>query len=81
MNDIELSKLVVKVLISLSFVFRPQSGDHPLIEGVQRTFTSRISGLQHLNYWERLAKLKLMRQADVTEVTLTRALVRKHLVR
>ena len=31
-----------------------------LIEGVQRTFTSRISGLQHLNYWERLAKLKLM---------------------
>ena len=31
-----------------------------LIEGVQRTFTSRIGGLQHLNYWERLAQLKLM---------------------
>ena len=31
-----------------------------LIEGVQRTFTSRISGLEHLNYWERLAHLKLM---------------------
>ena len=34
--------------------------DIQLIEGVQRTFTSRISGLQHLNYWERLARLKLM---------------------
>ena len=34
--------------------------DIQLIEGVQRTFTSRISGLQHLNYWERLAHLKLM---------------------
>ena len=31
-----------------------------LIEGIQRTFTNRISGLQHLNYWERLAHLKLM---------------------
>ena len=29
-----------------------------LIEGVQRT--SRIGGLQHLNYWERLVQLKLM---------------------
>ena len=34
--------------------------DIQLIEGVQRTFTRRISGLQHLNYWERLAHLKLM---------------------
>ena len=31
-----------------------------LIEGVRRTFTSRIGGLQHLNYWERLVQLKLM---------------------
>ena len=31
-----------------------------LIEGVQRTFTSRIGGLQHLNYWEKLVQLKLM---------------------
>ena len=31
-----------------------------LIEGVQRTFTSRIGGLQHLNYWERLKQLKMM---------------------
>ena len=34
--------------------------DIQLIEGVQRTFTNRISGLQHLNYWGRLAHLKLM---------------------
>ena len=31
-----------------------------LIEGVQRTFTNQISGQQYLNYWERLAHLKLM---------------------
>ena len=31
-----------------------------LLEGVQRTFTSRVSGLKDLNYWERLARLKLM---------------------
>ena len=30
------------------------------LEGVQRTFTSRIAGTQHLNYWERLKKLSLM---------------------
>jgi len=31
-----------------------------LLEGVQRTFTSRIGGLYGSNYWERLAHLKLM---------------------
>ena len=31
-----------------------------LIEGVQRTFTSFIGGLRHLNYWERLVQLKVM---------------------
>ena len=30
------------------------------IESVQRTFTSRISGIQHLDYWGRLKSLKLM---------------------
>ena len=34
--------------------------DIDLIEGVQRTFTSKIWGLQHLNYWERLSSLNLM---------------------
>ena len=27
---------------------------------VQRTFTSRISGVQHLDYWERLKALNIM---------------------
>ena len=31
--------------------------DIQLIEGVQRSFTSRIWGVQHLNYWERLKRL------------------------
>ena len=31
-----------------------------LIEGVQRTFTIRVGGLQHVNYWERLKELKMM---------------------
>ena len=30
------------------------------LEGVQRTFTSRIAGCQDLDYWERLLKLSLM---------------------
>ena len=30
------------------------------LEGVQRTFTSRIAGCYELNYWERLKKLSLM---------------------
>ena len=31
-----------------------------LLEGVQRTFTDRICGLENMNYWERLSHLKLM---------------------
>ena len=30
------------------------------IESLQRTFTSKINGVQHLTYWERLKKLNLM---------------------
>ena len=33
--------------------------DITTIEAIQRTFTSRIYGIQHLNYWERLSHLKL----------------------
>ena len=29
------------------------------LEAVQRSFTSRIDNMEQLNYWERLAKLKL----------------------
>ena len=31
-----------------------------LLEGVQRTFTAKISSLSHLNYWQRLKHLNLM---------------------
>ena len=34
-------------------------GNIRLLESVQRTFTNRISGMQHLDYWERLKKLNL----------------------
>ena len=34
--------------------------DIQCLEGVQRNFTSRIKGLSHLNYWERLKHLNLM---------------------
>ena len=35
-------------------------GDIQLIESVQRTFTDRISGMERLNYWQRLKKLCLL---------------------
>ena len=35
-------------------------GDIKAIESIQRNFTRRINGSQHLNYWERLQKLNLM---------------------
>ena len=34
--------------------------DIQVLEGVQKTFTSWIWGLQHLDYWQRLKALKLM---------------------
>lgn len=34
-------------------------GEIEQLEAVQRSFTSKIDNMQHLNYWERLAKLKL----------------------
>ena len=37
-----------------------QIGDIQLLESVQRTFTSRIKGVQHMNYWTRLSSLNLM---------------------
>ena len=35
-------------------------GDISLMEGIQRTATFKISSISHLNYWQRLQKLKLM---------------------
>ena len=44
-----------------SLLWHPQKiGDIELIEGVQRTFTSKISAVSQFDYWERLRKLKLM---------------------
>ncbi len=34
--------------------------DIKAIEYLQRTFTSKISGFQHLSYWERLERLNMM---------------------
>ena len=42
-------------------LWNPQKiSDMQSLEAVQRSFTSRIWGIQHLNYWERLKALKLM---------------------
>ena len=44
-----------------SLLWNPQNiEDIELIEGVQRSFTSKISGVNHLNYWDRLKQLNLM---------------------
>ena len=44
-----------------SLLWNPQNiEDIELVEGVQRSFTSRISGVNHLNYWDRLKELNLM---------------------
>ena len=36
-----------------------KSKDIQAIEAIQRTFTYKITEVQHLNYWERLHELKL----------------------
>lgn len=42
-------------------LWNPQhKSDIQVLESVQRTFTSRISGVQHLDYWGRLKALKIM---------------------
>ena len=42
-------------------IWHPSSiSDIKLLEGVQRTFTSKIHSVQHLNYWHRLKALGLM---------------------
>ncbi|XP_068240276.1 uncharacterized protein [Palaemon carinicauda] len=42
-------------------LWNPRSvSDIEELEGVQRTFTTRIAGSQHLNYWEKLKKLSIM---------------------
>ena len=38
----------------------PKNKDIQQPEGIQRMFTSKIDGIQHLNYWQRLKALDLM---------------------
>ena len=44
-----------------SLLWHPQKiGDIEKNEGVQRTFTPKISAVSQFDYWERLRKLKLI---------------------
>ena len=52
--------LVVPVLDYCSQLWCPwEKGDIRTIEGVQRTFTNRITEISHLNYWQRLKILNM----------------------
>ena len=51
---------VLSRLEYVSPVWNPMSlGEIIKLEAVQRSFTSKISGLEDLNYWQRLSRLKL----------------------
>ena len=53
--------LVLSKLEYCNVLWNPYlSKDIVKLEGVQRSFTSRVHGLQHLNYWERLRALNIM---------------------
>ena len=64
-RDVEIMLLMFRsyVLSRLEYVspvWNPMSlGDIIKLEAVQRSFTSKISGLEDLNYWQRLSRLKL----------------------
>ena len=52
--------LVLPRLEYCSLLWSPRKiGEVEALEGVQRTFTSRIPALAHLDYWERLSALEL----------------------
>lgn len=43
-----------------SHLYSPNSGGNLMrMESLLESFTSKISGLQHVNYWERLVQLKM----------------------
>ena len=53
--------LVLSILEYCSALWSPHRvQDISKLEGVQRRFTSKISSISHLNYWDRLKRLNLM---------------------
>ena len=55
-----LKSLVIPLLEYCCQLWNPWKAKHiQAIEAIQRTFTYKITEVQHLNYWERLHKLKL----------------------
>ena len=55
-----LKSLVIPVLEYCCQIRNPwKAKDIQAIEALQRTFTYKITEVQHLNYWERLHELKL----------------------
>ena len=55
-----LKSLVIPLLEYCCPLWNPwKSKDIQAIEAIQRTFTYKITKVQHLNYWERLHELKL----------------------
>ena len=55
-----LKSLVIPLLEYCCQLWNPfKAKDIQAIEAIQRTFTCKITEVQHLNYWERLHELKL----------------------
>ena len=55
-----LKSLVIPLLQYCWKLWNPwKARDIQAIEAIQRTFTYKITEVQHLNYWERLHELKL----------------------
>ena len=50
---------LLKSLVIPPLEYCSQLSDVLAVKAIQRTFTYKITELQHLNYWERLHKLKL----------------------
>ena len=51
---------LIPIIDYCSQLYGPNSGSGLLkLENLQKAFTSKISGIGHLSYWERLKKLKI----------------------
>ena len=64
-----LKSLVIPLLEYCFQLWNPwKAKDIQAIEAIQRTFTYKITEVQHLNYWERLHELKLYSSRDAANV-------------